>query len=116
MKKKGLKQKGRVNLTVNRRAMADPKVKLLINELQSGWDRIGSVERGDRLRALVSLGCSTRGLGKELKQSATNIRRHIALRSLPAADCKAVRAEVPQRRFLSRRQRLTDRDDNKVAS
>ena len=40
---------------------------------------------------LTALGCSTRGLGEELGQSATTVRRHIAIAKLPAAQREAVR-------------------------
>lgn len=46
--------------------------------------------RGERLQRLISLGCSTRGLGAELGKSATTIRRHMVIAGLPAADRRAI--------------------------
>src|ERR1035438_10922405 len=69
--------------SLHRRTMADPKVAEMVAVLREGWPEMGPVERGDRLRELTALGCSTRGLEEELKQSATSIRRHIVLAELP---------------------------------
>ncbi len=75
-------QKSTVNLTAHHKAMANSKVQALVKALRDGWESIGTLERTKRLIELTALGCSQRGLEKELKQPATKIRRHIG-RGLP---------------------------------
>lgn len=84
------KEKKSAHQTVHLRAMTDPKVAKMVVVLRRRWAGMGPVERGDRLRELVALGCSTRGLEKELQQSATSIRRHMALAELPDEDREAI--------------------------
>ena len=64
---------------------------------------MGPVERGDRLRELTALGCSTRGLEEELKQSATSIRRHIVLAGLPEQDREAIESGASAKKILVRK-------------
>ena len=73
----------RRNVTAHVRAVADSTVAAMIKDLRQRWRSLDRVERGERLRKLTSLGCSTRGLERALRQSATSIRRHIDLANLP---------------------------------
>lgn len=75
----------------------------LIRALRRVWKKIGPIERGERLRELAKRGCSTRGLGKELRQSATSIRRHMMLAGLPEADRNAVKAGASAKNILARK-------------
>src|ERR1017187_7182934 len=84
--------KKRAHETAHWRTMADPAVQKLVSNLQLGWGSMGVLERGSLLRELAALGCSIRGLEKELGQSTTSIRRHIVLATLPEADRKAIDA------------------------
>ena len=111
--------KKRAHETAHWRTMADPAVQKLVSNLQLGWGSMGLLERGSLLRELAALGCSIRGLEKELGQSATSIRRHIVLATLPEADRKAIDAGASAKKILAlkaiadrqrRRQRRIDED------
>jgi hypothetical protein len=102
--KKVVKKKARLqHQSQHRRTLADPKVAEMVVDLRLHWAGIGPVERGDRLRELTALGCSTRGLEKELKQSATSIRRHMALAELPERDREAVESGASAKKILGRK-------------
>jgi hypothetical protein len=101
VRKRRRKRKRRTNLTAHRRAMADPKVKRLLTELRTTWNQIDGIHRGDCLRALISLGCSTRGLGKELEESPTSIGRHMELSRLPEIDREAVAGGASAKKVLT---------------
>lgn len=89
--------------SLHRRTMADPKVAEVVSVLRGGWPEMGPVERGDRLRELTALGCSTRGLEEELKQSATSIRRHLVLAGLPEQDREAIESGASAKKILARK-------------
>lgn len=89
------------HVTAHRRALADPIVVKLIAGIRKRWKAKDGIERGDRLRELVALGCSARGLGKDLRLSATTIRRHIELATLPAKGRDAVKAGASAKKILA---------------
>ena len=91
----------RCNETAHRRALANPTTASLVKELRIHWKSLDPVERGDRLVDLTALGCSTRGLGEELGQCATTVRRHIAIAKLPAAQREAVRNGKSAKKILA---------------
>jgi hypothetical protein len=93
----------RTHQTAHRRAVADSKVRKLIDELRDKWEGTGRIERGERLRELSALGCSTRGLGEELGQSAATVRRHIELANLPEAERNAVKDGASAKKVLQRK-------------
>ncbi len=93
----------RKHVTAHRRALKDPHVVKLIAGLRKRWKLIDGIERGDRLRALAALGCSTRGLGKKLRQSATTIRRHLDLAALPTKSRQAVKAGASAKMILAKK-------------
>ena len=95
-------KKRHFNRTKHRRAMEKPEVRKRVDILQRGWTTMGFPERGKQLGALAALGCSTRGLGKEMKQSATSIRRHIKIAGLPEDDRKAIGAGSSAKTILAR--------------
>lgn len=99
------KKKQRTHETAHRRAMADSKVRKQVSILQRGWASMGLLERGERLRELTGLGCSTRGLEEELHQSATTIRRNISLATLPEVDRKAIEAGKSAKKTLEQKAR-----------
>jgi hypothetical protein len=101
-RKKASRKKHR-NMTAHCRAMSDSSVKTLISQLRGHWPRIGRIERGDRLRRLAALGCSTRGLERELGQSATSIRRHMTLAGLSEQEREAVEAGRSTNEILARK-------------
>jgi hypothetical protein len=105
--------------TAHYRAMAKPEAQKLVSILRPGWTTMGFKERGERLRELLSLGCSARGLQMELNQSATSIRRYIELAELPEKDRKAIEAGASAKKTLAlkatadrhkRRQQRVDED------
>jgi hypothetical protein len=95
--------KKRTNETTHRLALADPKVASLAKDLRIRWKSLDRVKRGDRLRELAGLGCSTRGLEKALGQSATSIRRYIDISKLPNADREALRNGESAKKILARK-------------
>ncbi len=80
------KKIGSPNLTAHRRAIADAEVTQSLSELRRAWNKIGRVERGERLRELTDAGCSTRGIAENLEIAATTVRRHLEIAALPAAE------------------------------
>jgi hypothetical protein len=96
-------KKKRAHQTVHRRVMTDPKVARMVVVLRRRWAGMRPVERGDRLRELTALGCSTRGLENELKQSATSIRRHMVLAKLPDEDRVAIDAGASAKKILEQK-------------
>jgi hypothetical protein len=98
-----VEKKKRANETAHWRTMADPGVRRLVGNLQSGWKSMGPLERGRLLCELAALGCSTRGLEKELGQSTTSIRRHIVLATLPEADRKAIESGASSKKILAQK-------------
>lgn len=91
----------RKHVTAHRRASASQAVAALIVQLRRSWKALDRVERGDRLCELAKLGCSTRGLGEELGLSATTIRRHIDLASMPESAREAVKAGASSKKILA---------------
>src|ERR1035441_8572980 len=113
------KKNRRAHDTAHRRTMTDSSVRELVSKLLQGWGSMGPLERGERLCELSSLGCSTRGLETDLQQSATSIRRHMALAKLPEKDRKAIQAGASAKKILAlkaiadrhkRRQQRVDED------
>ncbi len=96
-------KKKHANKTRHMRVMAGSKVKELVKTLRRRWSAMRNVDRGERLCELVSLGCSRRGLGRELKQSATSIRRHIQIARLPEEDLKAMETGTTAKEILKRK-------------
>ncbi len=105
MRRRRRRRSGGKNLTAHRRVIADPKVMALARALRREWKKVGLIERGERLRELANRGCSTRGLGKVLRQSATSIRRHMTLACMSEAERDAVRAGSSAKNILARKAR-----------
>jgi hypothetical protein len=80
----------RVNNTRHFRAVLNPKVKEFLTMLRADWAVMAPSERGQCIVQLISLGCSRRGLGRELGVSATNIRKHAEIVGLPEFERKAI--------------------------
>ena len=100
---RNIPEKRHLNRTKHRRAMEEPEVRELVDILRQGWVAKGLPERGKQLCALSALGCSTRGLGREMKQSATSIRRHMKIAGLPEEDRKAIEAGASAKTILARK-------------
>lgn len=93
------KNSRQMNLTAHRRAVSDPEVQELVVGLRREWNEIDRIERGTRLIDLAKRGCSTRGLGKALGQSPTNIRRYMTFPTLPERQREAFELDRRQSRF-----------------
>jgi hypothetical protein len=74
---------------------------------------------GMRIRDLISLGCSMRGIGRDMEISATNIRKHVEIAGLPESDRKAIDEGASAKKILAlkaiakrkmRRQQRIDED------
>lgn len=89
--------------TAHYRAILIPKVRKLISVLRRGWAAMGPLEQGERLCELTALGCSARGLEKELNHSATSIRRHMAIAGLPEEDRQAIGAGASAKKILEQK-------------
>jgi hypothetical protein len=108
-------------LTAHRRAVSDLEVQDLLAVLRREWQKIDRIERGNRLLDLAKRGCSTRGLGEALGQSATNILRYMTFPTLPEREREAIRsgssakeilaleAQADRRRKMRERVALDDR-------
>jgi hypothetical protein len=89
--------------TAHYRTMLIPKVRKLVSVLRQVWPAMGLLERGKRLSELTAFGCSARGLERELKRSATSIRRHIAIAGLPEEDRQAIDAGASAKKILEQK-------------
>jgi hypothetical protein len=88
--KTGRQKKNRI--TRHARIKRNSSVKRRISELRSDWDALDPITRGERLRKLIALGCSGRGLAEELRVSPTNIRFHLDLAEITPTEKLAVKA------------------------
>jgi hypothetical protein len=79
------------NKTAHFRAKLNPEVKVLIGMLRNGRATLGPVELGQRIKNLISFGCSRRGLAEDIGVSPTSIRRYIEISGLPEKELKAIR-------------------------
>lgn len=106
------------------RALMIPKVQKLVSILRKDWAVMGAVERGQRINELTSLGCSGRGLGRDLGVSATSIRRHKEIAGLPESDRRAIDAGASAKSVLmlkviaerQRREQLRIDEDRKTGA
>jgi hypothetical protein len=99
---KPIEQK-RSNKNRHYRSTLNPKVRKLIEFLRSGWAAMGAVERGQRIKKLVSVGCSKRGLGRELGVSESSIRKHAEIADLPESDRKAIDSGASAKKILTQK-------------
>ena len=83
-KKAGKNEKEqRVNQTAHQQAMANPQAQKALSVLRDDWNGLSPEQLGERLNELIGLGCSARGIAKELGKPETSIRRYIALANQP---------------------------------
>jgi len=78
-KKKAGKNEKRTNQTAHERALTNPRARETIGALRATWDNLTPDDRGEKLNDLIRLGCSVRGLARELDKPESTIRRYIAL-------------------------------------
>ncbi len=83
------KQKCR-NKNRHYRATLNPNVRRQIEFLRISWAVMGAVERGQLINKLISVGCSKRGLGKDLGIPESSIRRDAKIAELPESDRNAI--------------------------
>lgn len=93
------KQKRR-NKNRHYRTTLNPNVRKLIEFLRNRWAVLGSVERGRRINKLVSVGCSKRGLGKDLDIPESSVRRDAKIAKLPESDRKAIDSGQSAKKML----------------
>jgi hypothetical protein len=62
-----------------------------ISTLIRAWDVVDPATRAERLKELIGLGCSRRGLAADIGVSATSIRFHLDLTNLSPAQTELVR-------------------------
>ncbi len=89
--------------TDHRTAASKPEARRLIAELKRHWESWDVPKRGDRLAKLVSLGCSIRGLARDLDSKPTTIDTYIKLASLSEDEREELRAGQSQRKMLARK-------------
>jgi ParB-like chromosome segregation protein Spo0J len=94
---------GREKNTASRRVLQSIEVKREVERLRSDWASIGKVERGERLKSLMALGVSRRGLGEALGESANSIRRYLKIASLPEPEQVAIKRGVSAKKVLQNR-------------
>lgn len=110
--KTGRRKKNR--LTKHSRIKRSGSVKRRIAELCSNWDIIDPITRGERLRELIGLGCTRRGLAEDLCVSPTNIRFHLDLAEIGPTEKEAVKTGGSAKQAfeaLQRRRELQARMD-----
>jgi len=112
-------KRSRINFNAHQRSKLIPKVRQLLKVLIGGWPVMLPLERGLRLRELISLGCSMRGIGRDMQISETNIRKHVEITGLPESDRKAIDEGASAKKILAlkaigkrqmRRQQRIDED------
>jgi hypothetical protein len=91
MKKKMGASSSHRNMTRHRQIAKRRDVGVKISTLAKQWNKINPIQRGESLCELVDLGCSRRGLAKDLRKSETSVRRHMTLAQLPQMDRDAVK-------------------------
>lgn len=106
MSKRKPPKKKRKNVTRHRRAAADPSVNDRIEDLLLHWDELDRASKGQRLKDLLSSGCSTRGLADSLPISATSIRRYIDTANLPQKAIEAIRSGYSAKKILNHKAQL----------
>jgi hypothetical protein len=77
--------------TQHARLVRNDAVRKNLSTLIRAWDIVDAATRGERLRELISLGCSRRGLATDIGVSATSIRFHLDLTELSPAQTELVR-------------------------
>jgi hypothetical protein len=82
--------KKRTLLTRHSRKKRNAIVQKKILELRTAWDFLGPVARGEWLRELTALGCTQRGIAKDIRVSATNVRFHLDLAKLTQTEKQAI--------------------------
>ncbi len=82
------------------RVTLKPSVRKLIGFLRNSWAVLGAVERGQRINKLVSIGCSKRGLGKDLEVPESSVRRDAKIAELPESDRNAIDSGQSAKKIL----------------
>lgn len=82
--------------------MLNAETQRLVQELRNQWDTLSSPEKGNRLTALVKLGCSDRGLADELELSPTTVRRQREISNLPKVHRDAIEEGKSAKGILER--------------
>jgi hypothetical protein len=73
-------------------ALADPAAQERLESLQTEWNDLNYVQRGDRLIDLLSAGCTERGLATDLRVDDGTVRRYIEIARLSEPDRTAIEA------------------------
>jgi len=89
------------------RSKLNPKVMGLIATLRNGWADLGRVERGQRINKLVSVGCSKRGLARDLGIPESSVRRDAKIAKLPESDRIAIDSGQSAKEILNAKNRTT---------
>jgi hypothetical protein len=84
--------------TKHARTKRNSALRKKISALGRSWDYLDPVTRGEKLRELINLGCTRRGLADDLRVSATNIRFHLDLSDLSPAEQADVKAGASAKR------------------
>jgi hypothetical protein len=77
--------------TQHARLARNDAVRKKLSTLIGAWDVVDPVTRGERLKELIGLGCSRRGLAGEIGVSATSIRFHLDLTNLSPSQTEVVK-------------------------
>jgi DNA-binding CsgD family transcriptional regulator len=108
-RRRGLRKSTRTNRTAHRRALSEVMVRTKIAQLRREWKQVGLVERGDRLKELVLLGCSKRGLAAELGIGGRTVSRHIEISALSQQEREAIARGASSKVMLLENSRLKRR-------
>lgn len=73
----------RAHRTQHSRACGKPETKNLLQKLQAAWPDLNVIDRGDKLKSLLDLGCTIRGLAGALDLDEKTARRSVSIAELP---------------------------------
>lgn len=95
--------KKRPNQTTHQHAMKSPQTQKVLIALRDDWNHLSGEQRGERLNELTGLGCSLRGIGKELGKAESSIRRYIARTGppKPGGDLATMLESIVGKRLLT---------------
>lgn len=85
-------------------AAQHPETSRQLAALREDWHRLSPAERGPRIRELLGLGCTLRGLAVDLGVTEGAVRYDLKMADRPAADARKPRRArpTPPRRAIQR--------------
>lgn len=92
-----------IRKTSHRNAVKNPRARQLVLELRRQWNSIDKLKRAARLQELIDLGCSVRGLARDLGQKPTTVGSYVKLAWLSPEEQQELTAGLSQKKMLARK-------------